>query len=52
MRARWWYQGEKERNVYKIKLFISRSIKMYTRGFETEYLFLANFKSCFPFFKN
>ena len=32
MRARWWYKGEKKQITYKIKLFISKTIKMYTRG--------------------
>ena len=27
MRARWWYRGEKEQNINKIKLFISETIK-------------------------
>ena len=35
MRARWWRRGEKERNIKKIKLFISKTITMYTRVFET-----------------
>ena len=45
MHARWWYRGEKEQNINKIKLFILKpfkTIKMYTRGFETESLFSAN----------
>ena len=36
MRARWWYRGEKEQNINKTKLFVSKTIKMYIRGFETE----------------
>ena len=31
MHARWWYRGEKEQNINKIKLFISKTIKMYTK---------------------
>ena len=52
MRAEWWYRGEKEQNINKIKLFISKTIKMYTRGFETESWFSANFTAWFTFFKN
>ena len=52
MHARWWYRGEKEQNINKIKLFISKTIKMYTRGFETESLFSANCTAQFTFFKN
>ena len=52
MRARWWYRGEKEENINKIKLFISKTIKMYKSGFETESLFSANFTARFTFFKN
>ena len=52
MRSRWWYQLEKEQNINKIKLFISKTIKMYTRGFETESLFSAIFSAWFTNFKN
>ena len=52
MRARWWYREEKEQNVNKITLFISKIIKMYTRGFETGSLFSANFIAWLTFFKN
>ena len=52
MHARRWYRGENEQNINKIKLFISKIIKMNTRGFETESLFSANFTAWFTFFKN
>ena len=54
MHARWWYRGEKEQNINKIKLFISKIIKMNnTRGFESiESLFSVNFTAWFTFFKN
>ena len=39
MYARWCYGGEKKQNINKIKLFISKTIKMYARHFETESLF-------------
>ena len=51
MCARWWYQEEKEQNINKRKLFISETIKMYTRGFGTESLFSFNFTAWFTFFK-
>ena len=52
MRARWWYRREKEQNISKINLFISKTIEMYTRGFEIESLLSANFTAWFTFFKN
>ena len=52
MRVRWCNWGEKEQNINKTKLFISKTIKMYTRGFETKSLVSANFTACFTFFKN
>ena len=52
MRAKWLYRGEKEQNINKIKLFISKTIKMYTRYFQTESLFSTNFTAWFTFFKN
>ena len=39
MCARWWYQEEKEQNINKRKLFISETIKMYTRGLEQNLCF-------------
>ena len=53
MGARWWYRGEKEQNINKKNYcFISKTIKMYTRGFETESLFSANFTTWFTFLMN
>ena len=33
------YRGEKEQDKSKMKLFISKTIKMYIRGFETIFVF-------------
>ena len=45
-------EKKKEQNTNKIKLFISKTIKMYIRGFETEFLFSATLTACFAFLKN
>lgn len=52
MRAIWWYRGGKEQNINKIKLIISKTIKIYTTGFETVLMFSPNFTALFTFFKN
>ena len=40
---------EKHQNINKIKLFISKTIKMYTKGFERESLFSTKFSAWFYF---
>ena len=44
MLPRWSYQGE--------KIFISKTIKMYIKGFETGSLFSAKFLALLTFFKS
>ena len=51
MRAIWLYRGGKEQNKEN-KANISKTIKIYTTGFETELMFSPNFTALFTFFKN
>ena len=38
--VRWWYGGEKEQNINKIKLFISKTIKVTRRGYHNYFFIL------------